>query len=230
MGKASRGKINLPCPYCNIKKVETAAVAPYVRGFLVAYQVGSKSFIGCAKCIRKKVLGEVGLSGAIGWFSITALFINPLLMCYNLLSVPFISPNFAKARKKLKEAGIPDDLANVDITDVSCGLAVAMIAADGEIEDEEIAVAEEIGQKLFEDFSPRKLRSKLSNAKKMPDPQDLALMLRDVLEYDAKRAICTYLWMIAASDGNVDDSEKILLATVANAMDFDLNTIFEEES
>ena len=229
MGKPNRKKINLPCPYCNNKNVETAATAPYVRGFLVAYQVGTKSFVGCAKCIRKKVLGEVGLSGAIGWFSITALFINPLLMCYNLLSVPFISPNYAKARKKLKEAGIPEDLANVDITDVSCGLAVAMIAADGEIEQEEIAVAEEIGKKLFEDFNPRKLRSKLNNAKKLPNPADLATMLKDVLEFEGKRAICTYLWMIAASDGNVDESEKQLLVTVADAMGFDLNTIFEEE-
>ena len=229
MGKPSRKKINLPCPYCNKKSVETAATTPYVRGFLVAYQVGSKSYIGCASCIKKKVLGEVGLSGAIGWFSITALFINPLLICYNLISIPFISPNYAKARKKLKEAGIPEDMVNVDITDVGCSLAVAMIAADGSIDDEEIVVAEEVGKKIFGDFSSRKLRAKLNNAKKLPDPQDIASLLRDVLEFEGKKAICTYLWMIAAADGNVDDSEKELLITVSAAMGFDLNTIFEEE-
>ena len=69
----------------------------------------------------------------------------------------------------------------------------------------------------------------MQNAKSLPAPHDIASMLRDILEFEGKRAICTYLWMIAAADGNVDDSEKELLALVANAMDFDLNTVFEEE-
>ena len=69
----------------------------------------------------------------------------------------------------------------------------------------------------------------MQNAKSLPAPHDIASMLRDILEFEGKRAICTYLWMIAAADGNVDDSEKELVALVANAMDFDLNTVFEEE-
>ena len=62
-----------------------------------------------------------------------------------------------------------------------------------------------------------------------PNPVDIAAMLKDVLDFNGKRAICTYLWMIAAADGNVDESEKLLLGTVAAALDFDLNSIFEEE-
>ena len=149
MGKPSKKKINFPCPYCDKNKIETTATAPYVRGFLIAYQYGTKSFIGCASCTRKKVLGEVGLSGAIGWFSITALFINPLLICYNLITIPFIRANYAKARKKMNELGIPEDAGNVDVTNIGYGLAVAMIAADGSIDVEEIEVAEEVGNPTF---------------------------------------------------------------------------------
>ena len=73
-----------PCPYCHQKPLETVATAPYVRGFIAAYQAGSKTFIGCVPCVRKKVLGEAALSLFIGWFSITALILNPFMIVYNL--------------------------------------------------------------------------------------------------------------------------------------------------
>ena len=43
--------ISYSCPYCEGRNIETAAKAPYVRGFVLAYQIGSKSYIGCARCV-----------------------------------------------------------------------------------------------------------------------------------------------------------------------------------
>ena len=73
------------CPHCKSNKVETIAKAPYVRGFLLAYQLGSKTFIGCTSCVRKKIFKEVGLSMLLGWLSISALIINPFLIIWNLI-------------------------------------------------------------------------------------------------------------------------------------------------
>ena len=92
-----------PCPYCKNASLETTASAPYVRGFLVAYQIGSKAFIGCTSCVRKKVWGEAFLSMLIGWFSITALVINPFMIVYNLIRGCFIGENKKSVAKKLEQ-------------------------------------------------------------------------------------------------------------------------------
>ena len=150
--------ISYSCPYCEGRKIETAATAPYVRGFVLAYQVGSKSFIGCTTCVRGKVLGEAGLSCLLGWFSITTLIINPILIVYNLARTPFIRTNYAKARKKLNDTGIPDDQSHVDITRLGYSLATSMMSADGQIDSEEINVAVKPGKKLFSDFNEEEFK------------------------------------------------------------------------
>ncbi len=144
-GASSNGDPNRPigysCPYCEGKNIETVATAPYVRGFLVAYQMGSKNFIGCVPCVRKLMFKEVGKSTAIGWFSITALFINPVLIAYNLCRAPFVRVNYKKARKTLEKASVPEDAGTIDLTEMGYVLAVAMIAADGQIEQSELETA-----------------------------------------------------------------------------------------
>ena len=52
--------IDYACPYCEESKIEAAATAPYVRGFLIAFQYGTKSFVGCTSCVRKK-LDQTGI-------------------------------------------------------------------------------------------------------------------------------------------------------------------------
>ena len=213
------------CPYCEGRKIETAATAPYVRGFLLAYQIGTKSFIGCAPCVRIRILGEAGLSLLIGWFSITAIIINPFLITYNLLQTPFVRINYAKARRKLSDAGIPDDQSQVDVTQLGYSLAASMIVADGKIDNKELEVAVAYGQNVFPDFNEEELRNVVNKAGDLPSPQDIATLLREVLTAEGKKAVCSYLWMIAKADGNVADTEKRLLEEVTANIGLDLSTI-----
>lgn len=216
--------INYSCPYCEGTDIETAATAPYVRGLFLAYEYGSRSFIGCTPCVRKKVLKEAGLSSVLGWFSITAFIINPFLIIYNLVQVPFIRTNFTKARNKLNDAGIPDNQANVNVTQLAYSLATSMMAADGQIDQEEIAVALKFGKQLFTDFEEEEFRAVIKSGD-LPSSQDIATLLREVLTDDGKKAVCSYLWLIAKADGIVDDSEKNLLSEVATNMGFDPATL-----
>jgi uncharacterized tellurite resistance protein B-like protein len=215
--------INYSCPYCEGRKIETAAIAPYVRGFGLAYQTGSKSFIGCTSCVRTKVLGEAGLSSLLGWFSITAVVINPFLIVYNLLQAPFIRTNYAMARQMLNDVGIPDDESNesnVDVTQLGYSLATSMIAADWQIDEDEIVVALTLGKQLFPDFNEEEFRE-VVKAGDIPPPQDIATLLREILSDEGKEAICSYLWMIAKADGKIDNSEINLLIKVATNMGVD---------
>lgn len=102
------GTIPIPCPFCEKRGLETAATAPYVRGLVLAYEIGSKTFVGCRGCVRLKMLQEAGLSALIGWFSISALFINPVLIVYNVVRAIFVSTNLEKVRLELRKLGIPE--------------------------------------------------------------------------------------------------------------------------
>ena len=219
--------ISYSCPYCEGRRIETTATAPYVRGFLLAYQIGTKSFIGCAHCVRIKVLGEAGLSLLIGWFSISAFIINPFLILYNLAQTPFVRTNYARARKKLSELGIPEDQSQVDVTHLGYSLAASMIVADGQVDAEEIKVALAYGPGLFPDFNGEELQAAVGKAKDLPSPQDIATLLREVLTADGKKAVFSYLWMIAEADGVIEESEERMLTQVATNLGVDLSTMVE---
>lgn len=217
--------INFSCPYCEHRKIETVATAPFVRGFVLAYQQGSRTFIGCTSCVRKRVLREAGLSSLLGWFSISAIIMNPFFIVYNLIQTPFIRTDFNKARKRLSDAGVPEDQSQLDITQLGYSLATSMMAVDGKIDSEEIAIAIKMGVNIFPDFSDVDFQAVVKGAKDLPPPQDIASILRETLTADGKKALCSYLWSIAMADGSMDESERRLLAEVAENIDFDLATL-----
>ncbi|MEZ4886783.1 MAG: TerB family tellurite resistance protein [Chitinophagales bacterium] len=206
------------CPYCQKEKLETVATAPYVRGFLLAYQIGHNSFIGCVPCVRKKLLGEAGISALIGWFSITAFLINPFLIVYNLIQAAFLKYNPQKVKAKLKEVGIPENLESINLTQIGYALAISMIKADGKVEESEIKQAEEIGEKIFKDFDEAKFRMMLNEQKDVPSIRDLAVILNDVLNEEGKLLIFKYLFAIAQADGNIDSSEALMLSELATVL------------
>lgn len=207
-----------PCPYCHENSLETTATAPYVRGLLVAYLIGSKTFIGCTSCVRKKVLGEAGLSLFIGWFSVVAIFLNPLFIVYNLIRGLLVGKNAASVSKKLQQLGLPDKPEIVDVNAVGCALAASMILADGEVEESEIRAAEEAGDRVFEGFDEAALRMLVEHGKDLPPAEELAAMLRDTLDDEAKRKVMVYLSEIAQADGNVAPEERALLERVGSSL------------
>lgn len=207
-----------PCPYCNQRSLETVATAPYVRGFLIMMLIGSKSFIGCVPCVRSRVLGEAGWSMLLGWFSPKSLIINPFLILYNFFRGLMVGQNPTAVAKKLRELGLPDKPNFVNMEVVGVALAAAMIMADGEVDPAELAAAEKAGDEVFEGFDEAALRLILQNSKDIPAAEDLARMLRDVLDNDGKTKVMVFLSEIAIADGNVSPEERALLERIANAL------------
>ena len=186
---------------------------------LLAYTFGTKRFVGCKTCVKKQLAGEVGLSLVAGWFSITAIVVNPMCILWNGCRVPFIKSNPLKVQELLAELGVDasSPSAQVDITRVAASLAAVMVAADGEVDEDEIVVSVGIGQRLFEDFTPELFRDVLVNANSLPNPTQLAAVLRDYLTDDGKIAVQKYLIAIACADGKIDPAEVQLLQSVSYA-------------
>lgn len=198
------------CPHCKQNHIETIATAPYVRGFLVAFQMGSKTLIGCTSCVKKKLFGEAGLSMLLGWLSITALIINPFLILWNLIQAFTIGPKTQEVKEALRSLGIPLNPQAVNLTQIGYSLAACMIKADGKVEEAEVQIAELIGMKIFPDFKSNEFRNIL-NSKNLPPMQSMTALLKDTINEEGKVLMFKYLSAIAQSDGHVDQSEKDLL-------------------
>jgi uncharacterized tellurite resistance protein B-like protein len=215
MSDASSG---YPCPYCKSNSLQTTATAPYVRGFLVAYQLGTKTFIGCVPCVRKKILGEALLSLLIGWFSIVAFVLNPFLILYNFVQGVFIGENRESVAQKLQQLGLPEHPQVISVNAVGYALAASMILADGVIEEAELVAAEQAGDEVFDDFDEAALRMLVQHGKDLPPVEDLASMLRDTLDNEAKEKVMVYLSEIAMADGNVSAEERQMLERIGKSL------------
>lgn len=204
-----------PCPYCHERTLEAVASAPYVRGFIIVMMFGSKSFIGCVPCVRQKIFGEAGMSMLLGWFSPKSLIINPFLILYNLVRAVFVGANPKAVEKKLTQLGLPGTPNLIDIQAVGVALAASMILADGEVDEAEVLAAEKSGDEVFEGFDEARLRMILQHGKDLPSADDLAGMLRDVLDQESKAKVMEFLSEIAMADGRVAKEEREMLQRVA---------------
>jgi hypothetical protein len=211
----SEDSIAYKCPYCRTNDIQTSAKLPFVRGFLLAVQHGHKQLVGCNACVRSELLKESGKSALIGWFSPTALIVNPIFIVYGLGRALFVRTNLEAVRKVLKEAGIPEPAKPLNLVQVAYSLAASMIAADKKILPEEIALASEIGTRILEGFDAAEFRKTVDNHKNLPEPAELAGLLREVLTEDGKVLVYRYLLAIAQADNEISQEETALLALVA---------------
>lgn len=206
--------MSLICPYCQERDLETVATIPYVRGLVVTHSVGVKKFMGCRRCVRRNIYREVGRSTVAGWFSPRAALLNPVMITYSAVRGALVRANPQAVRRSLEQAGIPDEGVQVDPLRVAYGLCAAMITADGKVEDEEVSVALEIGRQLFTDFKDEEFFKVLKSHKDLPGVAELAYLLAEILEQNEKALVYQYLAEIAASDGEVADSEQAMLEQV----------------
>jgi uncharacterized tellurite resistance protein B-like protein len=214
----SEDSIAYKCPYCRTNDIQTSAKLPYVRGFLLAVQHGHKQLVGCNTCVRTELLKESGKSALIGWFSPTALILNPIFIVYGLGRALFVRTNLEAVRKVLKEAGIPEPAKPLNLVQVAYSLAASMIAADKKIKPEEIALASEIGTRILEGFDAAEFRKTVDNHKNLPEPAELAGLLREVLTEDGRVLVYRYLLAIAQADEEVSQEEMALLALIADKL------------
>jgi hypothetical protein len=198
--------------------LETAARLPYVRGFLLAVQHGHKQLVGCKSCVRSELLKESGKSALIGWFSPTALILNPIFIVYGIGRSLFVRTNLDAVRRVLKEAGIQEPTEPLKLVQIAYGLAASVIVADRKILPEEIAVAADIGARILEGFDANEFRKTVDNHKNLPETAELAGLLREVLTEEGKVLLYRYLTAIAEADQEVSAEEHALLATVAHKL------------
>lgn len=207
------------CPLCRERDIETVVTVPRIRGYLLAYQMSTLKAPCCRQCARREMLAEAGRSLFLGWFSISALIVNPLFILWNVVRVPFVGANYAAVKKLFAEAGIPEPSAQPDIMRVLYGLAAAMIAADGEIDPAEVETALTFGDRVSPDFDPGAFHDTVEKHAELPSPDAYATVLAQSLTADQKQLVVRYLAIIAFADGEFSSSEETLLKSVAAKME-----------
>jgi uncharacterized tellurite resistance protein B-like protein len=145
---------------------------------------------------------------------VTAVVLNPIMITYGAVRGLFVRHDAVGVKRALEQAGFPDDGMEADPLRVAYGLAAAMIAADGKIEDEEVAVAIEVGRQLFSDFDANDFFKVMAGHKELPGVSELTHLLGKVLEEKEKSLVFGYLAEIAASDGHVALEETRMLEHV----------------
>ncbi len=202
------------CPHCERRPMETVATLPCTRGYLLDPGLGIKTIAGCVPCVRRALLAETGRSGLIGWFSLPGLVANPVFIAYGLARCLLLTRKPERVRALMRTAGVsgPDTPTALE---AAYRLAASMIAADARIEPAEIAAACEIGQTLFEGFQPGEFRGVVANHRTLPEPAELALLLKTLVDRQGREEIYRYLIAIATADGEMAGEEQALLALVA---------------
>jgi uncharacterized tellurite resistance protein B-like protein len=104
-------------------------------------------------------------------------------------------------------------LKNVD--DLKYMFAAAMINADGIVKPEELTVAEAIGKKLFEKFSPSVFRKIVNDRANIRNPKQFAKEVNEILTREGKEQLLQFLQLIAIADGEFHQKEQKLLSNIA---------------
>ena len=105
-----------------------------------------------------------------------------------------------------------------DVPRIAAALGVSLIASDGVIEEEEKAVAIEVGLRMLPGFSRATFEKLLEEIDHMPSAYELAHPLRKLLDDEAKDTIMDYLVAVANADHEVVQVEAQELQSVADAL------------
>jgi uncharacterized tellurite resistance protein B-like protein len=216
----------LRCPRCKRASLDTVTSAPYIRGFIVAYSLGSKRLVGCNRCVKKQLASEVGRSLLLGWFSLTSLVVNPICILWNSARLPFLQANPEQIGDLLLALGVSTD--SVDMPRVAASLAATMVVADGKVDAQEVHTAIALGGRLIPGFEPRLFHEVVAGVRRLPPTTQLAALLAELLEPRARRELLDYLLAIASADGRVTTAEMALLEAAAGALGVPLEETLRE--
>jgi Zn-dependent protease with chaperone function/uncharacterized tellurite resistance protein B-like protein len=111
-----------------------------------------------------------------------------------------------------------EELEQNELLHATYSLAAAMVVADGQVFPEEIAVAEDIGYELFDDFDSIDFREYCNNPSRITDVEKLSVEMGDLLEEDQKVSVISYLQAISEADGIIQDDEKELMEKIKEGM------------
>ena len=202
--------IDIPCPHCGVRKIETVRHAWYIQGFLLLARFGSTRYIGCTSCTRRKVLGSMALTGVIGWWCFPWGLGTPLALTQNLIAA-IGGPNRSALQAFLAEQGM--ELAEVELDDrgrasgqtrlleAVVGVLHRMVWADGDADPREIEVGVTVAQTMLGDlFDPDEVSATLA------DPGAPAYDL-GALPDDARLIVLRAAAAVAQADEVIDPGE-----------------------
>ncbi len=107
---------------------------------------------------------------------------------------------------------------NTNTSSIAAALAASLIASDGVIDEEEIDLAVEVGQRMIPGFSRASFDAILANIDDLPSPYEIAHPLKKRLDDEAKDQILDYLVAIAGADLEVVQVEAQEIHAVAQAL------------
>ena len=105
-----------------------------------------------------------------------------------------------------------------DVPRIAAALAVSLISSDGVIDEEEKALAIEVGYKMVPGFSKPSFERLLEEVDHLPSAYQLAAPLRKLLDDETKDTILQYLVAVAGADHQVVQVEAQELQAVADAL------------
>lgn len=224
--------VKLTCPYCGERPVESVARAHRVTGLVLWVRWERYGVLGCHRCIRDELLKAAGKNLLVGWWGITAFFINLFAAPYCLVRA-FVKRGVNNHLvEALDETGVPwEYLREGEDLDparhsfdrfnaralVQLGVAL-MDAGRWNTGAEEDVIVESISDAF--DLPVSDVRGMMERARKDPQPlADVAEGLGGLLDDEGKQAAIVFGMYVAEADGRIEDEELDLLHKVAEHME-----------
>ncbi len=203
--------IDIPCPHCETRNIDTVRSAWYIRGFLLFAQWGSHTYVGCQSCTRNKVIRNLALTSFIGWWCFPWGFGTPVVLLQNGFSI-LSGPDRSALSAFLAKQGIDIDQVELDESGHAVGqdrlieavLTVLhrMVWADGDADTREIEVGTGIAVRMLGDLiKPAEIGLALSN------PDAPGVIDPSVLPDDARQITMKAAAAVAAADDVIDEAE-----------------------
>ena len=230
--------VDVPCPECGERPIEEASTGVGLLGLLIFYRWSSRTVLGCHECNRSRLWRLAGKNMLLGWWSVTAL-INPFVILWNVgRGAVNRGPN-AELARQLAEAGVDFDyLADPVEFDPSgqadhelllrglLRLGVAVMVADGDADRREAAAIRDSALELFPDQDPERIEARVeSYASETTNARKVANGLADTLTGEGRALALRFAAEVAVADGDVDDTEAQLLATIADELDLSYDAV-----
>lgn len=143
-------KLAITCPHCKQRQVEGAQTLWYLYGLLLLASYGSRTEIGCRRCLRSKATTNLVLCSLAGWWCFPWGLGTPLVMIQNIAAL-VTCPDEGKLRQLLAQKGIDASELEVDERGRTSGQKALVdgvlfalrevIHADGRVDPREIEVA-----------------------------------------------------------------------------------------
>ncbi|MES1202270.1 MAG: hypothetical protein ABUS57_12570 [Pseudomonadota bacterium] len=202
------------CPYCSKRKIETVATIPFVRGMIIVAKYGDKQFAGCVGCVRTRILSEAGVSLLIGWFSPTALVMNPIFVIYGLGRGVFLGKDRKGVTRLLVEKGFPTGESN-DVAQACYTLGVLMLSPDFDVvqappllplsplsgkksphfypSPEQMAAVRRVGQRVVPLFDGNEFEERAMGLSKIGSPRLVVQAMRRFMGIQDRQIVQSFL-------------------------------------